>query len=205
MKKLLKHLVVLSLFLPAISQADETRLLRQPSISENQVAFVYGGDIWLSNLKGQQVRRITSTAAVESNPHFSPNGKTIAFTSNRSGNTSVYTVSNQGGDVKRLTWHANSAYARGWTPDGKSVLYASSRQTAPINYFGMNRLWTVSSKGGPSKLISKQWAFNGAYAENGKKLVIDRIRALNRILSPTLTSGRSPTTVTRSKPETAWV
>ena len=175
MKKLLKHLVVLSLFLPAISQADETRLLRQPSISENQVAFVYGGDIWLSNLKGQQVRRITSTAAVESNPHFSPNGKTIAFTSNRSGNTSVYTVSNQGGDVKRLTWHANSAYARGWTPDGKSVLYASSRQTAPINYFGMNRLWTVSSKGGPSKLISKQWAFNGAYSENGKKLVIDRM------------------------------
>ena len=175
MKKLLKHLLVLSLFLPAISQADETRLLRQPSISENQVAFVYGGDIWLSNLKGQQVRRITSTAAVESNPHFSPNGKTIAFTSNRSGNTSVYTVSNQGGDVKRLTWHANSAYARGWTPDGKSVLYASSRQTAPINYFGMNRLWTVSSKGGPSKLISKQWAFNGAYSENAKKLVIDRM------------------------------
>ena len=79
MKKLLKHLLVLSLFLPAISQADETRLLRQPSISENQVAFVYGGDIWLSNLKGQQVRRITSTAAVESNPHFSPNGKTIDF------------------------------------------------------------------------------------------------------------------------------
>ena len=175
MKKLLKHLLVLSLFLPAISQADETRLLRQPSISENQVAFVYGGDIWLSNLKGQQVRRITSTAAVESNPHFSPNGKAIAFTSNRSGNTSVYTVSNQGGDVKRLTWHANSAYARGWTPDGKSVLYASSRQTAPINYFGMNRLWTVSSKGGPSKLISKQWAFNGAYSENAKKLVIDRM------------------------------
>lgn len=172
MKILLRYLLILSLFLPAASQAEETRLLRQPSISDDQIAFVYGGDIWLSNFKGQHVRRITSTAAVESNPHFSPDGKTIAFTSNRSGTTSVYTVSNQGEGIKRLTWHANPAHARGWTPDGKSVLYASSRETAPKNY---NRLWTIPSKGGAPKLVSKQWAFNGAYAENGKKLIIDRM------------------------------
>lgn len=78
MKKLLKRLMVLSLFLPVVSQAEATRLLRQPSISKNQIVFVYGGDIWLSNLQGQQLRRITSTAAVESDPHFSPDGKTIA-------------------------------------------------------------------------------------------------------------------------------
>ncbi len=172
MKKLFKYILVLSLFLPAISQAEETRLLRQPSISDHQVTFVYGGDIWISNLQGQQVRRITSTAAVESDPHFSPDGKTIAFTSNRSGTRSVYSVSSRSGDLKRLTWHANSAYARGWTPDGKSVLYASSRETAPKSY---NRLWTVPREGGASKLVSEQWAFNGAYAENGKKLVIDRM------------------------------
>ena len=172
MKKLFKYLLVLSVFLPAIAQAEETRLLRQPSISEDQITFVHGGDIWLSSLKGQQVRRITSTAAVESDPHFSPDGKTIAFTSNRSGTKSVYIVSPKSGDIKRLTWHANSAYARGWTPDGKSVLYASSRETAPKNY---NRLWTIPSKGGVSKLVSEQWAFNGAYADNGKKLVIDRM------------------------------
>lgn len=172
MKKTLTYLLVLSIFLPAVSQAEETRLLRQPSISQSQITFVYGGDIWLSSLNGKQVRRITSTSAVESDPHFSPDGKSIAFTSNRSGTRSVYTVSSKNGDLKRLTWHANSAYARGWTPDGKSVLYASSRETAPKNY---NRLWTVSKKGGPSQLVSEQWAFNGAYAGNGKKLVIDRM------------------------------
>jgi len=172
MKILLKHIVILSLLLSGISHANETQLLRQPTISENQIAFVYGGDIWVSSLDNKNVTRITSTAAVESDPHFSPDGKTIAFTSNRSGTHSVYTVSNQGGNAKRLTWHANSAYARGWTPDGKSVLYASSRETAPKNY---NRLWTVPSKGGVSSLVSKQWAFNGAYSPNGKQVIIDRM------------------------------
>ncbi|MDG1752096.1 MAG: PDZ domain-containing protein [Thalassotalea sp.] len=172
MKNLLKSLLVFLLIIPTFSQAKETRLLRQPSISEKQLTFVYGGDIWVSDLNGQKVRRLTSTSAVESNPHFSPDGKTIAFTSNRSGTTSVYTVSYQGGDLKRLTWHANSAYVRGWTPDGKSVLYASSRATAPKRH---NRLWTVPQEGGVSKLVSKQWAFNGAFANDGKSLVIDRM------------------------------
>jgi tricorn protease len=172
MKKLLNYLLVLSLFIPSISLAKDTRLLRQPDISDKNIAFVYGGDIWTSNLNGQNVRRITSTPAVESEPHFSPDGKTIAFTSNRSGTTSVYTVSLLGENLNRLTWHANSAYVRGWTPDGKSVLYASSRDTAPKNYL---RLWTIPHAGGISKLVSKQWAYNGAFAQNGRTLVIDRM------------------------------
>ena len=70
-----------------------TRLLRQPSIAGTQVTFTYGSDIWISDLDGGNTERITSTAAVESNPHFSPDGKWIAFNSNRSGNQAVYVVS----------------------------------------------------------------------------------------------------------------
>ncbi len=172
MKKLFMLLTALTILLPSISSAQNTQLLRQPSISKHEITFVYGGDIWVSDFKTQQVRRITSTAAVESDPHFSPDGKTIAFTSNRSGSKSVYSVSRLGGNVKRLTWHANSAYVRGWTPNGKSVLYASTRETAPKRY---NRLWTVPSKGGVPRLMSKQWAFNGAISNNGKQVVIDRM------------------------------
>ena len=172
MKSLLKYLLVVSLIYPAILEANETRLLRQPSISDEYIAFVYAGDIWMSRLNGQDVRRLTTTSAVESDPHFSPDGKTIAFTSNRSGTRSVYTVSYQGGSAKRLTWHANAAFVRGWTPDGESVLYATSREAAPRQY---NRLWTIPRDGGVPKLLSKQWAFNGSFAENGKSLVIDRM------------------------------
>ena len=120
--------------------AQGTRLLRQPSLSSDKVTFIYGADVWVSDLEGKQVTRLTSTPAVESNPQFSPDGKTIAFTSNRSGNQAVYIVPVTGGEPKRLTWYPSAATVRGWTPDGSRILYASDSETAPTAY---NRLYTV--------------------------------------------------------------
>src|SRR5271169_2862407 len=79
------------------SFAQGTRLLRQPSLSATQIAFEYGGDIWVVSKDGGEASRITSTAAVESSPHFSPDGKWIAFASDRSGSSQVYVVSAEGG------------------------------------------------------------------------------------------------------------
>ncbi|GHF89208.1 S41 family peptidase [Thalassotalea marina] len=151
---------------------QETRLLRQPTISEDHISFIYGGDVWLADLKGNNVKRMTSTAAVETEPHFSPDGKTLAFSSNRQGQYSVYTVPINGGEPTRLTWHASDAMVKGWTPDGKSILFSSTRDTAPKSY---HRLWTVPVSGGATSLVSSQWGFNGAYADNGKQLIIDRM------------------------------
>lgn len=148
-----------------------TRLLRQPNISDSHITFVYGGDIWVTELGQTQATRITSTAAIESDPHFSPDGQTIAFTSNRSGTTSVYTVSVNGGSVNRLTWHPSPAITRGWTPDGERVLYASSRETAPLAF---HRLWTVAVNGGAPVLLSNQWGNNGSFSPDADQIVIDR-------------------------------
>src|SRR5579872_640608 len=117
-----------------LAGAQGTRLLRQPSLSATQIAFTYGGDLWVVDKNGGEARRITSTAATESDAHFSPDGKSIAFTSNRSGVTAVYVVPVEGGIPRRLTWHPVGALVRGWSPDGKRVLYASSRETAPVYY-----------------------------------------------------------------------
>ncbi|WP_299552634.1 S41 family peptidase [Seonamhaeicola sp.] len=160
------------LFLSSLCMAQGTRLLRQPDISDDQITYTYGSDIWISSLASGEAKRITSTAAIESNPYFSPDGKWIAFNSNRAGSSAVYVVSAKGGEPKRLTWHPSGASVRGWTNDGKHILYASRRETAPSPY---NRLWTVPVKGGPSKLISKQWAFDGHFSPNSKKVVIDKI------------------------------
>jgi len=155
-----------------IAQAQGTRLLRQPTISEKHIAYTYGGDIWVSDLAGNNTLRLTSTGAIEICPHFSPDGKTIAFSSNRSGSMAVYTVPVEGGTPTRLTWYPADAVVRGWTPDGKKILYASSRETAPSMY---RRLWTVSKDGGPSRLLAKQWGNDGSFAADGKKIVVDRI------------------------------
>jgi len=93
-----------------------TRLLRNPSLGPTQIAFTYGGDLWVVGRQGGEARRLTSTPAVETDPHCSPDGKWIAFTSNRDGGDAVYVVSADGGDPRRLTWSTAGEHARGWTP-----------------------------------------------------------------------------------------
>ncbi len=166
------QVVLLSVVSGGILMAQGTRLLRQPSLSSDKVTFIYGADVWVSDLEGKQVTRLTSTPAVESNPQFSPDGKTIAFTSNRSGNQAVYIVPVTGGEPKRLTWYPAAATVRGWTPDGSRILYASDRETAPTAF---NRLYTVSVEGGPSTLVTKQWGNNGSFSPDGKKMIIDKM------------------------------
>jgi tricorn protease len=173
-KRLYRILVTVTLLLPSLMVSSQgTRLLRQPAISSTHIAFAYGGDIWLTDYDGQNLLRLTSTPAVESNPYFSPDGEWIAFTSNRSGNQEVYIVSAKGGSPERLTWHPAPSSVRGWTPDGKRVLYATSRDNAPT---GFARLWTVSRDGGPSTPVSAQWAFSGSFSPDGSHLAIDRVQ-----------------------------
>lgn len=152
--------------------AQGTRLLRQPDINDSKIVFCYGSDIWTSNIDGTNVKRITSTAAVERDPHFSPDGKWIAFTSNRKGSSDVFVVPTEGGEAKQITWHPNTDRVRGWTNDGSRILFASTRNTAPTSF---DRLWTISKNGGPATKLTEQWSTSGAYNANGKKMIIDRM------------------------------
>ena len=167
-------LLILSLMLcTSALHSQGTRLLRQPSITDTHVTFSYGGDIWIADLDGRNTDRITSTPAVEGNPHFSPDGKWIAFNSNRSGNQAVYIVSTEGGTPRRLTWHPAPAIVRGWSPDGKRILYATPRDNAPTSFAN---LWTVSVDGGPSIILTKQWATDGSFSPDGSQVIIDRVQ-----------------------------
>jgi len=159
-----------ALVAPTVGLAQGTRLLRQPTISADHVAFIYAGDLWISDRDGGDARRLTSTPAVESDPHFSPNGRTLAFSSNRSGAPAVYTIPIGGGSSTRLTWYPAPAMARGWTPDGSRVLYASGREMAPNP---VNRLWTVSASGGPSELLPGYWGFDGSFSPEGNRIAVD--------------------------------
>jgi tricorn protease len=157
---------------PAATAAQETRLLRQPTISDTHIAFAHGGDLWIVDRDGGEARRLTSTPAVESDPFLSPDGLLLAFSSDRSGDWAVYVMPAAGGDATRLTWYPGSARARGWTPDGERVLYATNRETAPVPH---DRLWTVSPQGGPSEPLPAPFGHRGWYAPDGRRLVVDRV------------------------------
>jgi tricorn protease len=152
--------------------AQGTRLLRNPSLGPTQIAFTYGGDLWVVGRQGGEARRITSTPAVEADPQFSPDGKWIAFTSNRDGGDAVYLVPVDGGNPRRLTWSPAGEHARGWTPDGRRVLFGSGRASAPTPY---EKLWTIPVDNGPAQLVPAYMGFRGSFSPDGKRIVVDRV------------------------------
>ncbi|MGO9107842.1 MAG: PDZ domain-containing protein [Thermoguttaceae bacterium] len=129
----------------------DTRLLAQPAVSARHVAFIYADDLWVADLDGRNVRRLTSEVGIESNPVFSPDGATIAFSARYDGNVDVYTIPVEGGSPTRLTWHPNADMVRGFTADGKAVLFSSARNSFTNRYA---QLFTVPLTGGmPTQLL----------------------------------------------------
>jgi tricorn protease len=116
----------------AAPDADDTRLLSMPAVSKEHIAFVYAGDLWACDLKGENVRRLTRAADPGSEaypvPCFSPDGRTLAFSGHYNGNFDVYTIPVAGGIPTRLTWHPGWDFVRGWTGDGSAVLFVSQRE-----------------------------------------------------------------------------
>src|ERR1041385_1109979 len=90
MKKLYPVAIALCLFtFTSIIFAREAKLVRYPSYSNGRVAFTYLGDIWTADENGQNVQRLTVNKASDAFPRFSPDGKWIAFSSDRNGNLDV--------------------------------------------------------------------------------------------------------------------
>jgi tricorn protease len=87
----------------AIDPTD-TRMLAQPAISASHIAFIYAEDLWVVNKDGSQPRRLTIDEGFESNPVFSPDGKTIAFNGEYDGNTDVFIVAVAGGVSGYCSW-----------------------------------------------------------------------------------------------------
>src|SRR5438128_2238370 len=119
--------VVLGALTQPRSPAAEIRLPRHPDYSEGRIVFSYLGDLWMVNDDGTNPRRLTVHAARDAHPKFSPDGKWIAFSSNRYGNDDVFVMPAAGGEAKRLTYNSAPDTVVGWSRDSKKVTFSSSR------------------------------------------------------------------------------
>ncbi len=151
-----------------ISLADEapTLLLRQPTVAGERIAFVYAGDLWLSDLDGAQPRRLTVHEGLERDPHLSPDGSLLAFTGEYDGNADVFVVPTDGGQPQRVTWHPGEDAVRGWSPDGR-ILFRSEREKATRKG---GRLYLVAPDGAWPEVLPLPMAEDASYRADGGAL-----------------------------------
>ncbi|HEX2457094.1 MAG TPA: hypothetical protein VHI99_25570, partial [Vicinamibacterales bacterium] len=152
--------------------AAPVRLARHPDYHAGKVTFSYLGDIWLANEDGSGVQRITDNRAREIYPRFSPDGKWIAFSSNRYGNNDVFVVAAGGGAPRRLTFHTGNDEVVGWTRDSQNVMFRSARGDGAFP--NVATLYQIGVEGGLEKPLPVDWGFWGTFSPDGKSLVFNR-------------------------------
>src|SRR6185295_11617771 len=119
MRKLILALSLLLAAAPFALGQGKTLLLQKPTVSQKQIVFAFGGDLWIVAREGGVASRLTTGTGIETDPEFSPDGTMVAFTGQYDGNTDVYVVPASGGVPRRLTYHPNPDFVVGWSPDGK--------------------------------------------------------------------------------------
>jgi Tol biopolymer transport system component/C-terminal processing protease CtpA/Prc len=152
---------------------DSVPSFAEPALSpdRSEIAFVSGGDVWTVPAAGGEARLLVSHQATESRPLYSPNGRKLAFISNRTGGGDIYVLSFDNGDLKRLTFEDTNDQLDAWSRDGRWIYFSSpSRDIA-----GMNDLFRVSVEGGtPMQVSADRYAseFFSAPSPDGKGLAL---------------------------------
>ncbi len=145
------------LHLAVNARAVEKQLIgaRYPAISPDgkQIAFSYMGDIWIVSTEGGKAVRLTDHVAYDREPIWSPDGKWLAFTSNRKGNNDVYLMNAEGGVPKQLTFHSGNDVATDFSPDGKWIVFTSNRSSS-------SSIFKVSVDGGNAlPILDTYWSW----------------------------------------------
>lgn len=175
MKKLILSAALLAASLA--SQAQQGPLwMRYPAISPDgsTIAFAYKGDLYCVPANGGEARQLTTHAAYDSQPIWSPDGKKIAFTSNREGSLDVYVISAKGGAPTRLTTNSGKETPIAFKDNDHVLFSANIMPTAQSNLFAFSQVYEVSTEGGRPKLYSVLPMENISINKNGQVLYHDK-------------------------------
>ena len=150
--------------------------LRYPSISPDgsQIAFVYKGDLYKVSANGGEATPLTIHEAHETMPVWSPDGKSIAFASDRYGNHDVFVIPSAGGEARRITQASSWDVPTGFSPDSKNVLFQSGRQDPhtsvqfPVKMLG--EIYSVPVEGGNPKQIIAASGELAQYSPSGNTI-----------------------------------
>ena len=152
LKWLLSLLILVSCFLKA--QTKEVYFLSQPCLTPDgqAVIFSFEGDLWKANVKDGLATRLTAMQGYETNAKVSPDEKWIAFSGTQYGNSDVYIMPFEGGDIKQLTYYSGGDNVSSWSWDSKYIYFTSSRM-------GQISSYKVSINGGTAQRVFGDYFF----------------------------------------------
>jgi len=157
-------------------------------------------NIWILDADGGEPTRVTadqdsvvSTLGGGSQVCWSPDGKEIAFASNKGGSENIWTISATGGLPRQITRHASLDMTPNWSPDGKEIAFTSMRS-------GNLDLWVVAATGGQPRQITSHpgedwWSF---WSPDGKWLLFNSTRNGNMDLHIVAAAGGRAVPVTNT-------
>ena len=149
---------------PVVATADR-------GLAVGQIAYIAKAQaddpwhIYIMRSDGSDPRRLTDGTANDTSPAWSPDGKSIAFVSDREGNREVYVMDANGSDVRNLTKHGNEDWTPAWSPDGKHIAFASFRDN---NW----EIYVMESNGGsPTRLTQNGDAdYSPTWSPDGSRI-----------------------------------
>ncbi|NBC65228.1 MAG: Tricorn protease like protein [Bacteroidetes bacterium] len=162
-------LLIIALFVVSQSAFGQisAKLMQYMDVSETDIVFVYGGDIWLVPKEGGTAVQVTRSQGVETWPKFSPDGEHIAYTASYNGNDDIYVIPVDGGVPTRVTYQSHSDRMIEWHPDGEHLLFASRRH---MGQRGSNKFYLVDKDGGFPGQLEIPYGELASYSPDGSKL-----------------------------------
>ncbi len=173
----MKKLFLIALLAVAFQLSAQPLWMRHNVISPqgDKIAFCYKGDVYVVNAQGGKALQITTNAAYDGDPIWSPDGKQLAFSTDRNGNFDVYLVSAEGGVAKRITTNSATEIPLAFSPDGKEIYFSAQIQKAAENVqFAsgwITELYKVSTEGGRPEQVVAVPVSSMSFDKDGKSFL----------------------------------